>query len=267
MEFRYRVAGVMAGGLILAASAAMAQPAERLADKDVKAIIDEVDTGRDKFEGNLDGDFKSKTLRGPNGETRVAGALQDYQDSTKKLQERFNADYSASAEAATVLKQSMQIETFMRGPSSPEKGRNEWDRQTANLKRLAEVYGTTFPLPDGATIRRMNDKESAAAAKAVAEQAEQVKRAVDADKTLAKPEKDALKDEVEGIVEQAKTLESRLKDGKPATADGRALKDKIVALTRAGRNFSPAVLSAIGGLRAPLEKLDQAFGAARPGTL
>ena len=100
MEFRYRVAGVMAGGLILAASAAMAQTAERLPDKEVKAIIDEVDTGRDKFEGNLDGDFKSKTLRGPNGETRVAGALQDYQDSTKKLQERFNADYSASAEVA-----------------------------------------------------------------------------------------------------------------------------------------------------------------------
>jgi len=62
----------------------------------VKAVIDEVDTGRDKFEGNLDGGFKGSTLRGPNGETKVAGALQDYQDSTKKLQQRFGADYSAS---------------------------------------------------------------------------------------------------------------------------------------------------------------------------
>ena len=33
----------------------------------------------------------------------------------------------------------------------------------------------------------------------------------------------ALKAELEAIAKQAKTLQSRLKDGKPATADGRAL--------------------------------------------
>ena len=164
MKSRYRIGFVMAGVFIIAASGAAAQRGERLSDKEVKQIIDAVDTGRDKFEGNLDGGFKGSTLRGPNGETKVSGALQDYQDSTKKLQERFTADYSASAEAATVLKQSMQIHAFMTGPKSPAKGRNEWDRQTTNLRRLAEAYGTTFPLPDGATIRRMNDKESAAAA-------------------------------------------------------------------------------------------------------
>jgi hypothetical protein len=266
MKFRYRMAGGMVGALIFAASAAVAQTGERLTDKDVKAIIDEVDTGRDKFEGNLDGDFKSKTLRGPQGETRVAGALQDYQDSTKKLQERFTSDYSASAEAAAVLKQSMQIDAFMKGPSSPTDGREEWERQTMYLKRLAEAYGTTFPLPGGATVRRMNDKEVADAAGAVAEQAEQVKRAVEADTTLAKPDQEALKTEVDGIIKQAKTLESRLKDDKPATADARLLKEKVVALTAAGRRFPPTVMSTIGGLRAPLEKLDQAFGVARPGT-
>ncbi len=106
-----------------------AQAPERLSDKDVKALIDQVDEGRDKFEGNLDGQFKGSTLRGPAGETKVAGALQDYQDSTKKLQERFNADYSASAEVATVLKQSTPIDTFMQGASSAMKGRSEWDRQ------------------------------------------------------------------------------------------------------------------------------------------
>ena len=145
MGFHYRLGGVIAGAIIMAASAAAAQTSERLSDKEVKAIIDEVDTGRDKFEGNLDGGFKGSTLRGPNGETKVAGALQDYQDSTKKLQDRFNSDYSASAEVATVLKQSMQIDSFMKSPTSPTKGRNEWDRQTANLKRLAESYAHHVP--------------------------------------------------------------------------------------------------------------------------
>src|SRR4029079_5108235 len=69
-------------------------PPERLSDKQVKTLIDQVDEGRDKFEGNLDGKFKGSTLRGPSGETKVEGTLQDYQDNTKKLQSRFASDYS-----------------------------------------------------------------------------------------------------------------------------------------------------------------------------
>jgi hypothetical protein len=265
MEFRYRIGGIVAA-VIVAAVAGSAQTGERLSDKEVKAIIDEVDNGRDKFEGNLDGGFKGSTLRGPKGETRVSGALQDYQDSTQKLKQRFTSDYSASAEVGTVLKESTQVDAFMKSPSSPTKGRNEWDRQSATLKRLAAAYNTTFPLPDGGVVRRLNDKEAADAAGAVAAQGEQIKRAADADKTLAKPDKQALKTEVDAVIKQAKTLQSGLNDGKPATGDWRTLKEKVAALTAEGRQLPPTVLTAIGGLRAPLAKLDQAFGVAAVAT-
>jgi hypothetical protein len=86
---------------------------ERLSDKDIKTLIDQVDEGRDKFEGNLDGEFKGSTVQGASGETKVSGALQDYQDNTQKLKDRFTENYSASAEVATVLKQSTAIDTFM----------------------------------------------------------------------------------------------------------------------------------------------------------
>src|SRR6476619_6607820 len=116
---------VLASALFLWSTPALAQARpERLSDKDVKTLIEQVDNGRDKFEGNLDGAFKGSTLRGPSGETKVAGALQDYQDSTKKLKDRFTPDYSASAEVATVLKQSTRIDTFMQGSASPMKGRS-----------------------------------------------------------------------------------------------------------------------------------------------
>ena len=192
---------------------------ERLSDKDVKLVIDQVDEGRDKFEGNLDGQFKGSTVQGPNGETKVAGALQDYQDNTKKLKERFTPDYSAAAEVTTVLKQSMAIDTFMKGSPSTMKGRIEWDRQTANLKRLAEAYGTTFPLPDGATARRMNDQETAATAAAIATAADHFKSDLDKDKALAKPDKDAAKKDVELLIKQADAVKSRT-----TTASRRRLK-------------------------------------------
>ena len=151
---------LLAGAVCLWSAPAFTQTApERLSDKDVKTLIEQVDEGRDKFEGNLDGQFKGSTLRRPSGETKVEDALQDYQDNTKKLRDRFTSDYSASSEVALVLKQSTAINTFMLGSAPAMKGRSEWDRQVTNLKRLAASYGTTFPLPDGATPRRANDKE------------------------------------------------------------------------------------------------------------
>ena len=50
----------LASALFLAPVTVLAQAPERLSDKDVKALIDPVDEGRDKFEGNLDGAFKGR---------------------------------------------------------------------------------------------------------------------------------------------------------------------------------------------------------------
>ena len=66
----------------------------------------------------------------------------------------------------------------------------------------------------------------------------------------------------EAGIKQAKTLQSRLKEGEPSTAYAKALREKVATLTANGRQLPPAVLTAIGGLRAPLAKVDQAFGVA-----
>ena len=63
----------------------------------------------------------------------------------------------------------------------------------------------------------MNDKETAAAAAAVATAAERFKSDLDKDKTLAKPEQDAAKKDVEVLIKQADAVKSRTSDGKPAT--------------------------------------------------
>ena len=252
----------LAVALALSSLPAFAQAApERLSDKDVKTLIDEVDTGRDKFEGNLDSQFKGATLRGANGETKVAAALQDYQDNTKKLQDRFNSDYSASAEVATVLKQSTRINTFMEGQQAGMKGRSEWDRQVLNLKRLAEVYGTTFPLTEGATVRRMNDKEAAAAAAGVAAAASAFKNDLGKDSTLAKPDKEAAKKDVELLIKQANAVKSRTGDGKPATGEVRQLVEQVAKVQGfVDAHPMPAAMTNWQSLQASLGKLQQAFG-------
>ena len=252
---------LLASALSLWSVPVLAQaPPERVSDKDVKTLIEAVDEGRDKFEGNLDGQFKGSTVRGANGEVKVAGALQDYQDNTMKLKDRFTPDYAAGPEVATVLKQSTAIDKFMQGAPSAMKGRSEWDRQTSNLKRLAEVYGTTFPLPDGAAVRRTNDKETAAAAVAVGSAANRFKSDLDKDKTLAKPEKDAAKKDVELLIRQADAVKSRTSDGKPATGELRQLVEQVAKLETFVGAHPIANMTNWQAVQTSLGRLQQAFG-------
>ena len=252
------------GALLLFASSSFAQaPAERLADKDVKALLDQVDEGRDKFEGNLDGQFKGSTIRNANGETRVSAALQDYQDSTQKLKDRFTADYAAGAEAAAVLKQSTAIDAFMRRQPGTMKGRSEWDRQASNLQRLAAAYGAAFPLQDGAAVRRMNDKETAAAAAAIAAAADRLKSDFDRATGIAKPDKDAAKKDAELIGKQANLVKSRAGEGKPASSEMRLLVAQLAGLRPVVDKHSLSATANWQSMQASLGKLQQAFGLAQ----
>jgi len=252
---------LFASALSLCAMPTLAQtPPERLSDKDVKTLIDQVDEGRDKFEGNLDGQFKGTTVRGPNGDVKVAGALQDYQDNTQKLKDRFTSDYAADAEVLTVLKQSTSIDRFMQGSPSGMKGRSEWDRQAANIKRLAEVYGTAFPFPYGGKAHRMNDKETATTAAAIASAADRFKDDIDKDNTLPKPEKDAAKKDVELLIKHADAVKSRAGDGKPASAEMRQLAEQVAKLQAFVGVHPIATMTNWQTVQTSLAKLQQAFG-------
>jgi len=233
---------------------------ERLNDKDVKTLIDQVDEGRDRFEDSLDGALKSATLRRPTGETKVSGALQDYQDNTKKLKDRFSSDYSASAEVTTVLEQSAAIDLFMRNQKADMKGRSEWDRQVTIVRQLATAYGTTFHMPAGGSARRMNDKETAAAAAELAAAANNFKDDVNKVQAIPKPARDAAKKDVELLIKQANAVKSRAGDGKPATAELRQLIDQI-AKVQAFAGANPLVPTGNWQkVQAQVDKLELAFG-------
>lgn len=251
---------LLAGALALWSVPAFAQaPPERPGDKDMKQLIDQIDEGRDKFEGNLDGDFKGSTVRGPNGETKVAAALQDYQDNTKKLQSRFSPDYSAGPEVATVLKQSTSIEAFMKGSPTTMKGRREWDRLVPDLKRLAAAYGTTFPMPDGANVGRTSDKEAISAAAAIASAGKDLKSDLDDAKTLAEADKDTAKKDADALIKQANTVKDRIEDGKPATSDVQLLAGHAARLqTFVGAHQIPT--TNWQNVQTSLANLQKAFG-------
>lgn len=257
---------LLASALALWSVPTLAQNApDRQSDNAVKALLEQVDTARDKFEGNLDNSLKNSTIRNATGERSVSGALQDFQDSTKKLKDRFTDDYSASAEVEVVLKQGTAIDTFMKANPGVTKGRSEWDHLAATLKSLAGVYATTFPLPEGATVRRMNDKETAAAAEALKDSADQYRKQIDQDKTLAKTDQEAAKKSAEALSKAADTLKSRVSDGKPATSEMRSVVDQVSKLDAfVTAHPLPLGIAPWSGVKTALGKLEQAFNIVPP---
>jgi hypothetical protein len=254
---------LLAGALALYALPAIAQaPPERLSDKDVKALIEQVDQERDKFEGNLDGKLKDSLLRSDTTDIKVSAALQDYQDNIKKLKERFTADYSASAELQVVLKQANKIDNFVKTSNLVTKGGSEWDREAVSLKRLAVAYGTTFPMPPGAAVRRMNDKEAAEAAGAIADAADRCKDEFDKvpDSALPKADKETVKKGLETLGKQAESVKSRLNDGKPATAEVQQLMAQVAVVQRF-IDAHPVLMTKASwdALHTSLAKVQQAF--------
>jgi len=234
-----------------------AQAPERLSDREVKALIEQVYDARDKFEGNLDDSVKESVMKTQTTDAKVLAVLQDLQDNASKLKDRFKPDYAAGAEAETLLKQANMINAAMER-ANITKGRSQWDKLAATLRRLAAVYGTTFPLPEGAPVRRINDKETAAAAEAVANAAKDIQKQIDKDETIAKPDKEAGKSTSKALSSAANALESRVKDGKLATGEARQVLDlaaKLDAFTKAHATAAAPATS----LRQAAGKLQQSF--------
>lgn len=268
---RWRRGAVIAIALPFASLTPFAQQlqsaGERLSDKDVKAIMQSVDQKRDRFEDQLDGNLKRSILRAPTGEVSVERYLDDFQDNIKKMQERFTPEYSASKEVETVLKQGTAIHTYIKSQPAELKGGSEWDSVALTLNQLAAVYRTSFPLPSDAAVRRINDGEAAATADELAKNANRLKKQLDQEKSLAKPDRDTAKRNLDALANAAKLVKSRVSGSQPATAEMRQLLNMatpVSAFMQGQSSLLPGTTSAWNALRGPLEKLQQAYGVRPP---
>jgi hypothetical protein len=243
-----------------------AAAADRLSDKDVKALIERIDNERDRFEDQLDGEVKRSILRGPGGEVHVERYLDDLQENIKKLKERFSSEYAASAEATAVLRQGADISRFMTTKPPNMDGASEWNRLAASLSQLAAVYGTSMPLPEGHVARRVNDHEVKVATTQVAKDADRFKKELDAslkyDTSVDKPTREAAVRGVEDLKADARRLGSLAGDGRPASGEAKALLDRAAAIRGAigGRTLSPPARTAWAQIETSLDKVALAFG-------
>jgi hypothetical protein len=251
--------------LILGSSvAALAwQAGERPSDRELKQIIEDLDRGRDRFEDQLDPKVKASIIRNDKGEINVERYLDDLQSNLKNLKDRFDSKYAASKEAETVLRQCSDIHTHIKARPGEMKGGSEWDTMATGLTRLAQAYGTEFPVPRDAVIRRFNDAETADIADELAKSADQLRKQIEQEKSLAAPLRESGKQAADALAKQAKLVKSRAGDSRPATSETRTLMElarKVGDFMQAQSSLLPGTTGAWNSVQAPLAKLQQAYG-------
>jgi hypothetical protein len=203
------------------------EPLARSSDKEVKATIDSIAKLERNFERSLDSTFKKSVLRSSTGEVAIGMFLTDFSSMIAELQKRISTNYAASSEVKSVLTQASVVHAYMRQNSST-KGANEWDAVAAALNQLAASYFTTFPVPEGAVVRRIGDGELTDAANKLGNFAGDFTGVLkkEAGKiTELKEGVAAANADLKSIKQFSKDLASRVKSGKPASAVARQLLD------------------------------------------
>jgi hypothetical protein len=257
---------MMVAFVLLPAAGQSQEMLARSSDKEVKALVKDIEKAEKKFEKALDSKFKRSIVRGASGEVNVANYLEDLSDSIDNLEKRFTGSYAASAEAAEVLDRSSLMHGYIRNNPSL-KGANEWDGVATLLQQLAIVYGTEFPLPEGAVVRRIGDGELVDAANALKKFSGSfdsvLKKATSKIADLKDPVKAGM-DDLKSISSASKTLASRIKSGKPASAEARQLMEAVERVqTLVNMDGMPDSLAAEWQAgAAPVDTISQAFGLA-----
>ena len=199
----------------------------RRSDKEVKATINSIAKLERSFERSLDSTFKKSVLRSSTGEVAIGMFLTDFSAMIAELQKRISTNYAASSEVKGVLTQATVVHTYMRqNPST--KGANEWDAVAAALNQLAVSYFTTFPVPEGAVVRRIGDGELTGAANQMGKFAGDFAGVLKKQAGKVAELKEgvtAANADLKSIKQFSKDLASRVKSGKPASAVARQLLD------------------------------------------
>ena len=256
---------------MLGVTASSLLAADRLTDRDVKALVARIEEGRDRFDDALDDDVKRSIHRDGSSEAKVSDYLNDFQENIDRLEERLKPDYAGSAEAATLLRQATSIDRAFSQRAPGMKGQSEWNRLTSDLKALAAAYGTTFPVPAGGSVRRIGDGELAEAADGIARGASELKKALDnelkKDPSVTKEMRQGITAEADSLAKDAKALRSLVKNGEPSSAEADRLLARAAKLrsTISGRNLIGSA-AAMTGLRPQIETVANAYGVQAGGT-
>lgn len=140
---KFKFASILA---IIAAMAvtAMAQNAYNVSGRQVRALIDRIESQTNTFRADAERSIDRSIWNGTNREASMDSLLNSFETSTDQLSNNFNGRRSAASDVQEVLSRAAAVDRLMRNNSFPARVESEWTQIRSDLDTLASYYTVRF---------------------------------------------------------------------------------------------------------------------------
>jgi hypothetical protein len=146
------VALVLALTSIGLASAQAQNRTYRMNDRQVEALINRVETSTDRFRQSVDFALDRSRYNGTASEDEINRFIQNFDQATDQLRERFNRRASVSADVENVLRQATFVEQFIVTNRLGGRVRSDWNLVRTDLDALARAYNVAWRWDQSGTV-------------------------------------------------------------------------------------------------------------------
>jgi hypothetical protein len=127
-----------------------AQVPYRVSDSQVQQLLTQLEQRTDIFRRSLAREFNRSRFYTSTRESEINGYVQEFDQATNQLRDRFNSRQSVSAEVDEVLARGWHIDHFMRTNRLGGATERDWAAVRANLQTLARYYNVRWRWNDRA---------------------------------------------------------------------------------------------------------------------
>jgi hypothetical protein len=130
--------------IFLGASFASAQ---RVNDKDIEIMMNNLKSDTGRFRSAFDNSVKSSTIRHTSQAKDSRNLVQGFENQTKVMLDHFKSHQKADAELSSVISTSDQIDQLIHDVSFDDRTNSAWNKVRVELGQLADAYGVQPPNP------------------------------------------------------------------------------------------------------------------------
>lgn len=123
---------------------AQTRRAYRVSDRAVDSLLTRIETKTDKYKRSMNSALDNSVLNNTNTEDNVFEYITDFENSTDKLKQNFDAKESVDTDVTNVLSRAAVINNFMKSNRLNIAAQRDWSSLRTDLNILARYYSVSF---------------------------------------------------------------------------------------------------------------------------
>src|SRR5688572_5751692 len=266
-------------GTATRANAQVVGQPHRVSDKDVERILERMENQANNFRRSLDAALDRSRLNGTNREDDINAFIKNFDEQTKRLNDRFDDRKAVAADVEAVLNSAASIDQFMRRQSLSERAQNDWSTLRASLDDLATAYNVTWRWEGVAIVGpttvvtatpvglpyRLSDKEVERILHRIEEQSGKFRGSLDSALDRSRLDDTAREDDINAFIkefdQEVKRLHDRFDERKSVAADVQTVLDRAARIDNfmRRRGLTEKAQNEWAALRTNLDLLAEAY--------